>query len=72
MICSTVSTKISKTSENKVFWADHIVNECKNTNLGFLFSMNNKTNSKAWICILVSKGIWKELIRQIKSLQLLD
>ncbi|RLW13016.1 hypothetical protein DV515_00000383, partial [Chloebia gouldiae] len=36
------------------------VNECKSTNLGFLFSVKND--------VLVPKGIWKELIQQVKIL----
>lgn len=39
MVCSIMSNETSKHPENKIFWAKQKVNECKSTNLGFLFSM---------------------------------
>lgn len=72
MIYSTISTQTSKHAENKVLWAEHEVNDCKSTNLGFLFSMNDKANSKVKTCIYLSKGIWKELMQEANSLKSLD
>lgn len=42
MVYSTISSKTTKHPENKAFWAEQKVNEFKSTNLGFLFSINNK------------------------------
>lgn len=42
MVYSTVSSKTTKHPENKAFWAGQKVNKFKSTNLGFLFSINNK------------------------------